>query len=288
MRKRIWLLWALLALLLLVLLAGAALLLRPLPEGTEASLPVLMYHHLAEDTRQNDMIISPETFEAQLRTLSEAGYTAVSLEALEDFVYRGRPLPDKPLLITFDDGYRSNYDLAFPLLEKYGQKAVIFAVGVSFGASEYKDTGIAILPHFGAEEARVMARSGLIEIQSHSFDMHQVPALDGPEARQGMLPLPGESPEAYCAALEQDLTQSRQLLEAASGQDCRALAYPYGKAEYTTEMQAGRLGFHITFTTEPGLNTLVCGVPDCLSLLKRFTVTEELSPEALLTLIQSQ
>lgn len=83
------------------------------------------------------------------RALSEAGYTGVSFDELQAYVLRGAPLPEKPVVITFDDGYESNYTLAYPILQKYGMKATIFAIGVSFGTDHYKDTDYAITPHFG-------------------------------------------------------------------------------------------------------------------------------------------
>ena len=130
-------------------------------------VPILMYHHLSEDVTNSEMV-SPEQFEAQIRALSEAGYTGVSFDELQAYVLRGEPLPEKPVVITFDDGYRSNYTLAYPILQKYGMKATIFAVGVSFGTDHYKDTDYAITPHFGAAEAAEMTASGLISIQSHT------------------------------------------------------------------------------------------------------------------------
>ena len=137
-------------------------------------VPILMYHHLSEDVTNSEMV-SPEQFEAQIQALSEAGYTGVSFDELQAYVLRGEPLPEKPVVITFDDGYRSNYTLAYPILQKYGMKATIFAIGVSFGTDHYKDTDYAITPHFGAAEAAEMTASGLISIQSHTYDMHQWP-----------------------------------------------------------------------------------------------------------------
>lgn len=77
-------------------------------------VPILMYHHLSEDVTNSEMV-SPEQFEAQIRALSEAGYTGVSFDELQAYVLRGEPLPEKPVVITFDDGYRSNYTLAYPI-----------------------------------------------------------------------------------------------------------------------------------------------------------------------------
>lgn len=175
-----------------------------------------MYHHLSEDVTNSEMV-SPEQFEAQIRALSEAGYTGVSFDELQAYVLRGEPLPEKPVVITFDDGYRSNYTLAYPILQKYGMKATIFAIGVSFGTDHYKDTDYAITPHFGAAEAAEMTASGLISIQSHTYDMHQWPPYEtGSAVRENILQLSSESEEAYVQALTEDFTRSRALLEDAT------------------------------------------------------------------------
>ena len=205
------------------------------PDEISAQVPILMYHHLSEDVTNSEMV-SPEQFEAQIRALSEAGYTGVSFDELQAYVLRGAPLPEKPVVITFDDGYESNYTLAYPILQKYGMKATIFAIGVSFGKDHYKDTDYAITPHFGAAEAAEMAASGLISIQSHTYDMHQWPPYEsGSAVRENILPLPGEGEEAYVQALTEDFTRSRTLLEDAAGQPVDVLAYPAG--QYSTLAQ---------------------------------------------------
>jgi len=89
------------------------------------TVPVLVYHQFAEKST-NKMIVSRESFEAQMRLLKEKGYQVVSLEQLFAFLeFRGQ-LPEKAVAITIDDGWRSAYDIAFPILRKYGYPATIF------------------------------------------------------------------------------------------------------------------------------------------------------------------
>lgn len=249
-------------------------------------VPILMYHHLSEDVTNSEMV-SPEQFEAQIRALSEAGYTGVSFDELQAYVLRGEPLPEKPVVITFDDGYRSNYTLAYPILQKYGMKATIFAIGVSFGTDHYKDTDYAITPHFGAAEAAEMTASGLISIQSHTYDMHQWPPYEtGSAVRENILQLSSESEEAYVQALTEDFTRSRALLEDATGRPVDVLAYPAGQYSTLTQVTLQSLGVHVTLSTNPGVNTVVKGLPQTLYAMLRFGITEEVTPEALLNMIQ--
>ena len=249
-------------------------------------VPILMYHHLSEDVTNSEMV-SPEQFEAQIRALSEAGYTGVSFDELQAYVLRGEPLPEKPVVITFDDGYRSNYTLAYPILQKYNMKAAIFVIGVSFGKDHYKDTDYAITPHFGAAEAAEMAASGLVSIQSHTYDMHQwLPYETGSAVRENILPLPGESEEAYVQTLTEDFTRSRAQLESATGQPVDVLAYPAGQYSTLAQVTLQLLGVHVTLSTNPGVNTVVKGLPQTLYAMLRFGITEDVTPEALLDMIQ--
>ena len=260
---------------------------KPLSQDEiSTQVPILMYHHLSEDVTNSEMV-SPEQFEAQIRALAEAGYTGISFDELQAYVLRGEPLPEKPVVITFDDGYRSNYTLAYPILQKYGMKATIFAIGVSFGTDHYKDTDYAITPHFGAAEAAEMTASGLISIQSHTYDMHQWPPYEtGLAVRENILQLPGESEESYVQALTEDFTRSRALLEGATGQPVDVLAYPAGQYSTLAQVTLQSLGVHVTLSTNPGVNTVVKGLPQTLYAMLRFAITEDISPEALLDMIR--
>ena len=89
-------------------------------------LPVIMYHGILADTKlQGDYVISPTQFEEDLKELKNRGYTTVTIGEIVDYVYNGKELPQKPVVLTFDDGYYNNYLYAYPLLKKYACKGVI-------------------------------------------------------------------------------------------------------------------------------------------------------------------
>ena len=93
-------------------------------------LPIIMYHGLLkEEKRQGQFIISPNLFEQDLRYLQENGYTTVVIADLIAYVQDGKPLPEKPVMLTFDDGYYNNYLYAFPLLKQYNCKMVLSPIG---------------------------------------------------------------------------------------------------------------------------------------------------------------
>lgn len=254
-----------------------------LPDETVSrDVPVLMWHNLAEES-SGDMTISVDTFRAQIEALHEAGFKTVSLQQLYDYVHFGTELPEKPIVLTFDDGYFSNYEYAFPILQEYGMQATIFAIGVSVGKDTYKDTDHAMTPHFGADEAREMVDSGLISVQSHTFDMHQWPPFEDGNAqvRETLLPFDGEADADYEAAVEADFAESRELLESITGQPVNALAFPEGAYVTLTQDALRSAGAELTFTTVRAVNTVVKGLPQSLCAMPRFGMTESTDMTAL-------
>ena len=254
-----------------------------LPDETVSrDVPVLMWHNLAEES-SGDMTISVDTFRAQIEALHEAGFKTVSIQQLYDYVHFGTELPEKPIVLTFDDGYFSNYEYAFPILQEYDMQATIFAIGVSVGKDTYKDTDHAMTPHFGADEAREMVDSGLISVQSHTFDMHQWPPFEDGNAqvRETLLPFDGEADADYEAAVEADFAESRELLESITGQPVTALAFPEGAYVTLTQDALRSAGAELTFTTVRAVNTVVKGLPQSLCAMPRFGMTESTDMTAL-------
>lgn len=130
--------------------------------------PILLYHHLVDEVpSEYASTTSLEKFEDDIRRMIEAGYQVISLEEMMDCYTNHTPLPEKSVVITFDDGYQSNYTLAFPVIKKYNIKASIFLNNDLVGKSSIHG-----FPHFSWEEAREMEQSGLITIYSHGYS-HQ-------------------------------------------------------------------------------------------------------------------
>lgn len=256
-------------------------------EAVSRDVPVLMWHNLAEEA-SGDMTISVDTFRAQIEALHEAGFKTVSLQQLYDYAHFGTELPEKPIVLTFDDGYFSNYEYAFPILQEYDMQATIFAIGVSVGKDTYKDTDHAMTPHFGVDEAREMVASGLISVQSHTYDMHQWPPFEDGNAqvRETLLPFDGEADADYEAAVEADFAESRELLESITGQPVNALAFPEGAYVTLTQDALRSAGAELTFTTVRAVNTVVKGLPQSLCAMPRFGMTETTDMTALLAALE--
>ena len=301
MRKNVWkrVLGAALACLLAVLDALPAGAVRGVSYFSSAAahivpqftqVPILMYHNLTED--ENDPAIGQDTlwvgqFRRHLELLEEEGFVTVSLGQLIDYARKGSPLPEKAVCITFDDGYSSTYQLAFPLLQEFDAKATVFPIGVSVGKDTYKDTGLPITPHFTWEQAREMVQSGLVSIQSHTYDMHQWAEFEtaggGECLRPNVLRQPWETPGEYARALQADLDRSRQDIEENVGEPVVALSYPGGSYDELSESLLQEFGILCTLTIHPGKAQLLRRVPQCLYGLNRFYVKASTTEEEFLS-----
>lgn len=136
-----------------------------IPAYAKEKLPILLYHNItvSEPTADLDLHISKSNFIKHLEYLKNSGYTTITFKDYYSHRVYGTSLPEKPIIITFDDGYKSNYEIAYPLLKEYGFCATIFTVT----NSSYQPFST-IYPHFNWEEANEMQKSGIIDIESHS------------------------------------------------------------------------------------------------------------------------
>ncbi len=246
--------------------------------GESVELTVLMYHHVA-DVGDDNVTVSVERFDEQLAFLAEEGYVTVGFEELIAYVDSGVELPEKCVALVFDDGYRSNYELAFPILEKYGAKATVSLIGDFVGDETYKATGVPILPYLDWSEAREMLDSGLVSYASHTHDMHQSPDFDG--ERLSAARLEGESREDFEAALRADNARLCELFEGELGFTPTVFAYPNGDYSREAEKILRELGYRVTLTTKIGTNRIRKGQPESLYLLRRYNVNDSTDLETL-------
>ena len=218
-------------------------------------------------------------------------YVTATVQDLIRYVYSGEELPENPVCITFDDGYLSNYEIAYPLLKKYGMKATIFVIGSSVGCSEYKESGRKIKPHFSWAQAAEMMDSGLIDIQSHTWDMHQWcegEGSDTKDVRESAVPLKGETESEYIGEFSADIREFQRVYAEKTGRRCNVISYPQGQYSVLSEVTAAECGIQATLVTETGRkNTLIKGLPQSLRVLSRSNVTESTTDEELLEKLKS-
>ncbi len=205
----------------------------PLPtsDGVSRTLrvPILMYHYLSApppgaNIYRRDLSVSPEQFDAQLSYLQQHGYHTVSLRDLLYALNRGRDLPDKPIILTFDDGYADNYTNAFPILRKYGFTATFFVL-----------TSLVDEEHPGYLtwlQIREMSRAGM-EIGSHS--------KDHPDLRHRSRDF-----------LIWQILGSKQSIEDHTRRPVFAFSYPSGHYDVRVEKVLAEAGYLVSVTTEQG------------------------------------
>lgn len=276
-----WRKWAALGLALLLALLVADTLYA---ESRTRTLPVLMYHHFAQEG-DGGATISEGRFREQMEALKDAGFTAVTLEEVLDYVDLGAPLPDKPVLITMDDGYTSNLEIAGPILEDLGYRATVFVIGVNEGRTTYLHDGKPLSPpRFSYEEAAGWVSKGVLDVQSHTWDMHQL-ASYGFSGREGVLALPGESEEAWKKAVLEDLETFREAREGRADTELVAMAYPFGYWDGRVDRWLEEAGIAFTFTTEEHTNRVRIGDRGSLRCLGRYNATEWYTGQDLVTLL---
>ncbi len=225
-------------------------------------VPILMYHEVKPNKSGKDAI-QPWELENDLKWLEQNGYTTVTMADLFAYVDDGTPLPKKPVVLSFDDGYYNNYVYALPLLRQYGAKIVLSVLGKNTDDfSEYPSENIDYA-HMTWEQLAELRDSGLVEIQNHTYDLHA-----HTKQRIGCTQSAGESDAAYETLLTDDLLQLQAEMEDHLGITPDAFAYPYGKYSDTTDSILRKLGFRATLTCDYGVNLLTRD-PDCLYRLKR-------------------
>ncbi len=230
-------------------------------------MPVLMYHHIVEDAggkELGDMTVTADRFREDMRWLIDNGYTFVLPRELA----AGDPLPRKPVMVTFDDGYRSSYSVLFPILREMDVKAAL-AMVVSKTDRE-QDIGF-----LSWEMCREMAESGLVEFGSHSYDLHNFDGREGdyvPGAANGIVRKDGESREEYEARVFPDLQRSIDAIEGNVGGRVCYFAFPFGETDEWADRFI-REHFSVTTLTRAGVADLYRG----LYGLERLTITMERS-----------
>lgn len=253
---------------LLVIFASSFSVRDSLPAVSEVSgveLPVIMYHQVLDSPKKlGKYVISTYELESDLRLLSELGYETVTVGDVIDFCDGKRNLPRKPVMLTFDDGYRTDYLNVFPLLKKYNMSAVFSVVGAY--TERYSTPGIdrhINYAHLSWDEIREMEESGLCEFQNHSYNLH---SLDG---RHGCLPINGESEEHYRAMIGNDMKLSRELLRENLKKEPLCFTYPYGGTNDDLRKIVKEEGFRASLGTYEKVNILT-GNPEELYDIRRF------------------
>lgn len=198
------------------------------------AIPILCYHQFSPGAKaRNQLAVAAQVFEEQLAYLAGNGFQVISLAELSAILASKLPVPEKTVVLTIDDGYRSIYTLAYPLLKKYNFPATVFLYTDFVG-------GAAALSW---QQLQEMHDSGLIDIQSHT-KTHTSLAVTSNDTNQ----------TSYHARVRSEIEQAEQTLERHLDAKPRFLSYPYGdSSDYTVDVLK-QSGYALAMTVERGPN----------------------------------
>ncbi|HWR43284.1 polysaccharide deacetylase family protein [Sporomusa sp.] len=184
-------------------------------------VPILNYHKI--DSFYHALSIPPQEFEEQMAYLSQNGFTTITPDQLMSYLNQGKELPEKPILITFDDGYLDNYTNAYPIMKKYGFTATIFLVTNLVGHDER---------FMSWDQVREMQKDGFV------FGSHTV-------SHAALTKLSREQ-------VMEELVTSRKEMEQQLGGKIRYFAYPTGAYNLQIEEMVKQAGYKAAFTIRYG------------------------------------
>lgn len=235
----------------------------------EVQLPILMYHKIAEETAADEYTITQKQFSRDLAWLKENGFTTVTTHQLIAYAESGEALPEKPVLLTFDDGYYNNYLYAVPLLAQNNMTAVFSVIGKEVEDVSGQLNRNPLGQSMNSGEVAELAKSNYAEIGSHTYDLHHI------DTRKGADRIAGESQDDYENTLLVDLQKNNDYIESVTGSRPLLFAWPYGA--YPLDRSADKVlkeaGYKISVTSYQRMNTIEQGNPDSLLGLKRFLRT---------------
>lgn len=236
-------------------------------EVTEEKVTILSYHEIADpaDALIPQYAVTPTMFVRQMDWLRNNGFRFVTVDDILADKAGIRPLPDKAVLITFDDGYRSVYDFAWPILKAWRIPSVVAVVGSweeDTGNVDFDGKSITRDKLLTWAELREMSDTGLVEIGSHTFDLHR--GIQG-NPQGNMEPAATtrrwledhktyEDEATYRRRVEADLVRSRDVIRQHIGHAPRVIAWPYGNYNDTLRELADKHGLTFGLTLDDGAN----------------------------------
>lgn len=195
------------------------------------TVPVLVYHRFSEK-KPDAMTVTESAFEEQMKFLKENDYRVITLDQLMDFIDFSSQIPEKSVVITLDDGWRSAYHIAFPILKKYGFTATLFVSTDFIGCKNA----------LSWQQIRELAESGF-DIQCHTKTHRNLAQSEK-----------AESFEEYFRNLRREISIPRNVIKEKLGKTCRYIAYPYGETDAAVIAMLEKHGYRGAFTMRPAGN----------------------------------
>ena len=176
------------------------------PLVKDKKIPILMFHEIADEptTSETNLFVRPSELKAHLQYLADNDFQTITFEDLDNV-----GAFSKPVMLTLDDGYVCDYTILFPLLKEFNMKATIFIIPNTFWSSNY----------LSESNILEMSNSGLVSIQSHTVSHPDLTTLDH-------------------TSLDNELSNSKQIIEELTGKPVIALGYPFGSNNETVRTAA--------------------------------------------------
>ena len=233
---------------------------------------VIMYHSILKDESQHgEYVLSPVELEKDLLYLKDNGYTAITSAELIDYVYSGKSLPEKPIMLTFDDGCLNNLTYVLPLLEKYNMKAVFSVVGSFCDREDSNEQRDETFSYLNWTEVRDLYLSGKVDIACHSYDFHSLGERRGSTMKAG---------ETYTDYRSVFLSDTNTFLNSAKSKAQivpTIYTYPYGLVSEESKNLVKTCGFKISLGCEEKINLVKD--EDSLYCMGRFNRPSGISTE---------
>lgn len=190
-------------------------------------IPILMYHRIA-DVPHDRNALSPQKFHEQMKYLNQKGFTSITMQMLYDYYHTGKPLPAKPILLTFDDGYEDNFSTALPILKEYQMTAVVFPITHWIGKENKWE-------NFNKSPTRTMNWCELSQWHAAGMEIASHTA--------------GHPFLTKCSSMElqNELNESKRALEQQLHEPINFLCYPYGNFNHTVMAAAKNSGYKAAF-----------------------------------------
>ncbi len=245
-------------------------------QSDEIALPIVMYHQLTKsESRAGRYVLTLEQFEKDLVFLKEKGYKTVTVSQLLDYSQGKGKLPEKAIMITFDDGCETLYAYAKPLLEQYGFTAVGFVVGSLADYYTELDDHNLNYSNLNWAEIKELSMGNTVEIQSHSYDLHKNTGY-----RSGAKKKKGETFEQYAEFLGADASKMKTEMLKHTGKAPVAIAYPFGSFSSESKEILKKYGIKMAFTCEERVNIVKKAEPERLFGLGRYNRPSGISSES--------
>lgn len=235
-------------------------------------IPIIMYHSVLK-SQSGKYIVHPDVLEKDLQYIQKNGYTTITMIDLINYVYNDGTLPQKPIIITFDDGHYNNLTYVLPLLQKYNMVAIISIVGKYTDSYTETDEANPNYSYLRWKDIKYLMDSGNIEFQNHTYNLHNITST-----RKGCMKNSNESLDSYASLLYSDIFKLQKEFENNVGYIPNTFTYPFGAISKDSLDIIKRLGFKASLSCNEGVN-IITKNPECLYQLKRYNRPNNISTE---------